>query len=116
VPVGVLGGLIGLGGGEFRLPVLVERLGFSLRSAVPMNLLISLLTLGAALLICARTLSLVAVRPFWLEVAALTLGGAVAAATASKLLAHLSDRRLGITLAVLLAGLGAAAPRGRPRA
>lgn len=106
VPVGVLGGLIGLGGGEFRLPVLVERLGFSPRSAVPMNLLISLLTLGAALVIRARTLSLAAVEPFWPEVLALTAGGALAAATASKLLSRLSDRRLGITLAVLLAGLG----------
>ena len=62
VPIGTLGGLIGLGGAEFRLPVLVERLGYSPRSAVPMNLGISLLTLAAALVIRARTLSLVGAR------------------------------------------------------
>jgi uncharacterized membrane protein YfcA len=106
VPIGTLGGLIGLGGAEFRLPVLVERLGFSPRSAVPMNLVISLLTLAAALVLRARTLSLAAVEPYWLEIGALTLGGAFAAATAAKLLARWSDRRLRITLAVILAGLG----------
>ena len=35
VPIGGLGGLIGLGGGEFRLPVLMHGIGFDARSAVP---------------------------------------------------------------------------------
>jgi uncharacterized membrane protein YfcA len=42
VPIGGLGGLIGLGGGEFRLPVLMYGIGFNARSAVPLNLLTSL--------------------------------------------------------------------------
>ena len=50
VPIGGLAGLIGLGGGEFRLPVLVHAIGFGARSAVPLNLLISLATLSFALL------------------------------------------------------------------
>ncbi|MGH2403190.1 MAG: sulfite exporter TauE/SafE family protein, partial [bacterium] len=37
VPIGVLGGLIGLGGAEFRLPVLAGPLGYSAREAVPLN-------------------------------------------------------------------------------
>src|SRR6202030_173981 len=45
VPIGGLGGLIGLGGGEFRLPVLMHGIGFDARSAVPLNLLTSLVTL-----------------------------------------------------------------------
>src|SRR4051812_42978858 len=45
VPVGGLGGLIGLGGGEFRLPVLMYGIGFDARSAVPLNLVTSLVTL-----------------------------------------------------------------------
>jgi hypothetical protein len=32
VPIGGLGGLIGLGGGEFRLPVLMYGIGFNARS------------------------------------------------------------------------------------
>jgi hypothetical protein len=35
VPIAVLGGLIGLGGAEFRLPVLAGPLGYSARRAVP---------------------------------------------------------------------------------
>lgn len=35
--IGGIGGLIGLGGGEFRLPLLVGLIGFTARGAVPMN-------------------------------------------------------------------------------
>ena len=41
--VGTAGGLIGLGGAEFRLPALVGALGFTARQAVPVNLLCSFL-------------------------------------------------------------------------
>jgi uncharacterized membrane protein YfcA len=34
VPIGGLGGLVGLGGGEFRLPVLMYGLGFDAKAAV----------------------------------------------------------------------------------
>jgi uncharacterized protein len=47
VPIGGLGGLIGLGGGEFRLPVLRYAIGFDARSSVPLNLLTSLFTLAS---------------------------------------------------------------------
>ena len=36
--VGVLGGLLGLGGAEFRLPFLVAIFGYALRQAIPLNL------------------------------------------------------------------------------
>src|ERR1700724_2719751 len=42
VPIGALGGLIGLGGGEFRLPVLLHGIGFGAKSAVPLNLIVRL--------------------------------------------------------------------------
>jgi uncharacterized protein len=35
VPIGGLAGLIGLGGGEFRLPVLMHGIGFDAKSAAP---------------------------------------------------------------------------------
>ena len=38
VPIGGLAGLIGLGGGEFRLPVLTQLIGFPARAAIPLNL------------------------------------------------------------------------------
>jgi uncharacterized membrane protein YfcA len=47
--VGVLGGLIGLGGAEFRLPLLVGFFSIPLRRAIGLNLGVSLLTVLAAL-------------------------------------------------------------------
>ena len=49
IPITALGGLIGLGGAEFRLPVLVGLLGHGARGAVPLNLAISLVTIVASL-------------------------------------------------------------------
>lgn len=46
--VGTAGGLIGLGGAEFRLPALVGVLRFSARDAVAVNLVASLIVLAAA--------------------------------------------------------------------
>jgi uncharacterized protein len=56
-PIGLLGGLIGLGGAEFRLPVLAGVFGYRARRAVALNLAISLITVVSALLIRAGTLS-----------------------------------------------------------
>jgi len=36
--IGGLAGLVGLGGGEFRLPVLMYIVGYPARTAVPLNL------------------------------------------------------------------------------
>src|SRR6266851_1013129 len=47
--VGVLGGLIGLGGAEFRLPLLVGFFAIPLRRAIGLNLGVSLVTVLAAL-------------------------------------------------------------------
>jgi len=58
IPIGGLGGLIGLGGGEFRLPVLMHVVGFEAKSAVPLNLMISLVTLAFALLFREGTISI----------------------------------------------------------
>ncbi len=94
VPIGALGGLIGLGGAEFRLPVLVGPLGYSTRQAVPINLATSLATLLAALLIRSRTLSLAPVAPWLVAVAAIAGGAMLAAFVVVPLLRHLSDAHL----------------------
>src|SRR5215203_4897402 len=56
-PIGFLGGLIGLGGAEFRLPVLAGVFGYAARRAVALNLAISLVTVVSALLIRGGRLS-----------------------------------------------------------
>ena len=105
VPIGGLAGLIGLGGGEFRLPVLVAILGFTPRAAVPMNLF-SLVTLAASLVTRAGTLSLGPVIPHLPEVAGLAAGGVLGAAWSARLLIRFSDHRLEGALALLLVVIG----------
>lgn len=78
--IGGIGGLIGLGGGEFRLPILVGLIGFTARAAVPMNQLLSLVTLVTALIVRWHTGSLVAVDAFATAVIALGVGILIAAA------------------------------------
>jgi uncharacterized membrane protein YfcA len=104
--VGVLGGLIGLGGGEFRLPILTSLFGYAARAAVPLNLVISAITLMAALAARAHTLSLAAVVPHAVEAIALGVGGIVGAGWSARLLPRLSDHRLEHLIAWLLAGIG----------
>lgn len=104
--IGALGGLIGLGGAEFRLPVLVGVLAMTPRAAVPMNLVISLVTLVAALVGRGASLSLAPLVLLSPAILGLVAGGIGSALWGSGMLSRLSDRRLSLVLAVLLAAIG----------
>ena len=106
VPIGGLAGLIGLGGGEFRLPVLTQVIGFTAREAIPLNLLISLATLSVALVTRNLAVPLTGVVAHWPEVAGLTIGGVVSAIFGVRIVLGMSARRLTIAMACLLAALG----------
>jgi uncharacterized protein len=104
--IGGIGGLIGLGGGEFRLPLLVGLIGFTARSAVPMNQILSLITLVTALVVRWHTGSLIGIGAFAPAVIALGIGGVTAAWFAARLLSRVSDHRLERAIAVLLMAIG----------
>jgi uncharacterized protein len=104
--IGGVGGLIGLGGGEFRLPLLVGLIGFTARAAVPINQLLSLITLVTALLVRWHGGSLLGVGEFVPPVVALGVGGVTAAWFATHLLARISDHRLERAIAILLVAIG----------
>jgi uncharacterized protein len=104
--IGGVGGLIGLGGGEFRLPILVAVIGFTARAAVPMNQILSLITLATALVIRWHTGSLVGVGAFAPAVIALGIGGVTAAWFAARLLSRVTDHRLEHAIAILLMAIG----------
>lgn len=106
--IGTLGGLIGLGGAEFRLPVLVGSLGYPARRAVPLNLAISIVTIVASLGIRSRSLSLGTLDPFVPVVLALIGGAVVAAFVGTALLHRISEARLERTILVLLVVIGLA--------
>jgi uncharacterized protein len=105
-PIGVLGGLIGLGGAEFRLPVLAGPLGFSTRKAVPLNLAVSLITLLASLAIRGHALSLAPIGAFESEILALIGGAVTAAFFGTHLAAKLADEKLERVILILLVGIG----------
>ena len=108
VPIAILGGLIGLGGAEFRLPVLAGPLGYPARQAVPLNLAVSIITIAVSLITRASTLSLTPLAPYIPGLLSM-IGGAVAAAFFGATLAsRMSDERLERIILVLLVGIGTA--------
>lgn len=104
--IGGVGGLIGLGGGEFRLPILVGLIGFTARGAVPMNQMLSLVTLVTALVMRSQTGSIVGVGTFLPAVVALGVGGVTSAWFSARLISKVSDHRLERSIAVLLMTIG----------
>lgn len=108
VPIAVLGGLIGLGGAEFRLPVLAGPLGYAARKAVPLNLAVSIVTIAASLAIRAGTLSLAPLAPYVPAMLSMIGGAVVAAFFGPALASRLSDERLERIILVLLVAIGSA--------
>jgi uncharacterized protein len=107
-PIGLLGGLIGLGGAEFRLPVLAGVFGYAARRAVALNLAISLITVVSALLIRGGTLSLAPLLGL-LPVVAAMIAGAVSAAYVGTALVHrVSEHLLERIILVFLVVIGTA--------
>jgi uncharacterized membrane protein YfcA len=78
-PIAVLGGLIGLGGAEFRLPVLAGLLQYPARQAVPLNLAISLMTVLASLAIRSQTMNLHPLTPLTPAILSLIIGAGITA-------------------------------------
>lgn len=105
-PVGLLGGLIGLGGAEFRLPILAGPLGYPARQAVPLNLLVSFVTLFAALAVRGSALSLTPLAPFTSGILAMIGGAMVAAFFGVALAGRVSDKSLEQIILVLLVVIG----------
>jgi uncharacterized protein len=107
-PIGLLGGLIGLGGAEFRLPVLAGVFGYAARRAVALNLAISFVTVVSALLIRGGTLSFTPLLGL-LPVVVAMIAGAVSAAYVGTALVHrVSERLLERVILVFLVVIGAA--------
>jgi uncharacterized protein len=106
VPIGALGGLIGLGGAEFRLPVLTAVLGYRPRPAVAMNLAVSLITVVTAAGIRAGTLSLRPVIDLLPVAVAMTVGAVVAAHVGIAVVHRVSEDLLRQVILVLLVAIG----------
>jgi uncharacterized protein len=106
IPIGMLGGLIGLGGAEFRLPVLAGPLGYAVRRAVALNVAISLITVLASLAIRGSTLTFAPIAPLVLPIGAIIAGALVTAFIGTKLVGQLSNEQLEQIILVFLVSIG----------
>src|SRR5918995_2505040 len=107
-PIGLLGGLIGLGGAEFRLPVLAGVFRYTARRAVALNLAISLITVLSALLIRGGTLSLAPLLGLLPVVVAMILGAVPAANVGTALVHRVPEHLLERIILVFLVVIGMA--------
>lgn len=105
--VAVLGGLIGLGGAEFRLPLLIAIFELFPHRAVRINLLISLATLAVSAIARLGFIHSTQISDFAVEIAAMLAGGMVAAWIGAGLLSRIPKRHTITVIAILLVAIAA---------
>lgn len=100
--IGVLGGLIGLGGAEFRLPLLIGLFGFAALPAVILNKAMSLVVVASALVFRTKAVPVGELSGHWPIVANLLAGSLLGAWLGAAWAVRMSSRTLYRVLAVLL--------------
>jgi uncharacterized membrane protein YfcA len=100
--IALLAGLIGLGGAEFRLPILIMVFALYPHRAVRINLLVSLATLTAASVVRLQLIPQTQVVQFGPEIIAMSLAGVAAAWIGAGVLSRIPKQRMLPLLAVLL--------------
>jgi uncharacterized membrane protein YfcA len=105
-PIGLLGGLIGLGGAEFRLPVLTRIFGYKATDAVPVNLAVSLLTVVAALASRLSTISGEALLAYVPAIGMLAVASMTGAYVGTSYLYRIHESGIERVIMVLLAAIG----------
>lgn len=105
--VAILGGLIGLGGAEFRLPILIAIFELYPQRAVRVNLLISLATLAASAVARFGFVQTTNVPGLGLEIAGMIAGGMAAAWIGAGALARLPKERVVPIIGSLLIAIAA---------
>lgn len=100
--VGILGGLIGLGGAEFRLPILIGLFGFAALHAVILNKAMSLIVVTSALFFRMGTVPAQQIAANWSSIVNLLGGSLVGAWLGAGWATKLSNRRLYQVISVML--------------
>jgi uncharacterized membrane protein YfcA len=106
--VGLLGGMIGLGGAEFRLPLLIMLFGFAALHAVIVNKALSLVVVLTALPARLAAVPWPALAPHWSVVANLLAGSLAGAWTGATWATRMRSATLYRVLAALLVLIAAA--------
>jgi uncharacterized protein len=103
--VGALGGLIGLGGAEFRLPILIQLFRFEALRAVIVNKAMSLIVVAFALPFRASAVPFPEIASHWPTIANLLAGSLVGAWVGANWATRLSSSALYKVIAIMLAGI-----------
>jgi uncharacterized membrane protein YfcA len=103
--IGTLGGLIGLGGAEFRLPVLVGVFGFKTVEAVVINLLVSLVTVAFSLLFRLNEIAFWELFPSWPIVLNLLAGSLIGSFFGVRFATRIDEALLNRIVFFFLVGL-----------
>lgn len=105
--VGVLGGLVGLGGAEFRLPILIGLFGFAALHAVILNKAMSLVVVTSALFFRMGAVPAQQVLDNWPTIANLLAGSLLGAWLGAGWATRLSSRRLYRVISLMLLAIAA---------
>jgi uncharacterized membrane protein YfcA len=100
--IGALGGLIGLGGAEFRLPLLIGAFRFAALQAVILNKAMSLVVVASALPFRAATVPFGSVAAHWPIIVNLLAGSLIGAWFGAGWAARIASQTLYRVIAVLL--------------
>jgi uncharacterized protein len=100
--IGALGGLIGLGGTEFRLPLLIGAFRFAALQAVILNKAMSLVVVASALPFRAAAVPFASVAAHWPIIVNLLAGSLLGAWFGASWATRLASHTLYRTIAVLL--------------
>lgn len=101
--IGILGGLMGLGGAEFRLPVLVGIFKFTTIQSVVINLVVSLVTVTFSFIFRSSSIPFSDVTSNWFVIVNLVTGTLLGAIAGVSLATKMNAKRLdNIVFAFLL--------------
>jgi uncharacterized membrane protein YfcA len=105
--IGTLGGLIGLGGAEFRLPVLIGLFRFAALEAIIVNKALSLVIVASALPFRAGAVPFGAIADHWSIIVNLLAGSLLGAWFGAGWATRMESRSLSRIIALLLVGIAA---------
>jgi uncharacterized protein len=105
--VALLGGLIGLGGAEFRLPLLIAVFALFPHRAIRINLLISLVTLAMSAVSRLSFVHATSVTDCKVEIGGMLAGGIIAAWLGAGYLPRIPKSKIMGVIALLLIGTAA---------
>lgn len=114
--IGTLGGLIGLGGAEFRLPLLIGAFRFAALQAVILNKAMSLVVVASALPFRAETVPISAVAAHWSIIVNLLAGSLLGAWFGADWATRIASHRLYRVIAGLLVMIAVVLVLGRDTA